>query len=128
MKAKYIVGLVIILAFVAWGASSFMTTTIRYVSFEEVPTSSGTVQVLGTIDFDRVQFNNEQSRLEFEITDPDDSSHSKRLKVIYGGVVPGNFEQATQVVVKGHYENNVFWADKMYVKCPSKYQGLENEA
>jgi cytochrome c-type biogenesis protein CcmE len=128
MKAKYIIGLVIILAFVAWGASSFMSTTIRYVSFEELPGTSGTVQVMGEIDFDRVQFNNEQSRLEFEMTDPDDSSHARRVRVVYAGVVPGNFEQATQVVVKGRYENDVFWADKMYVKCPSKYQGMENEA
>jgi cytochrome c-type biogenesis protein CcmE len=43
-------------------------------------------------------------------------------------VVPGNFEQATQVVVRGKQSSEGFIADKLLVKCPSKYQGLNKDS
>jgi cytochrome c-type biogenesis protein CcmE len=45
------------------------------------------------------------------------------MPVHYYGVVPGNFEQATSVVLKGKSTEGVFVAEQMLVKCPSKYQG-----
>ncbi len=128
MKSKYIIGLVIIIAFVVWGMSSFLSTTVRYVSIDEVAASKGTVQVMGKIDFKAVQYDTKNSQLNFEIIDPTDNTETKRLKIIYSGVVPGNFDQATSVVAKGRYLNGVFQADQLLVKCPSKYQGLQGKA
>ena len=42
-------------------------------------------------------------------------------------MVPGNFDQATSVVAKGISNENEFVADKLLVKCPSKYQGEDGE-
>jgi cytochrome c-type biogenesis protein CcmE len=42
--------------------------------------------------------------------------------VIYDGTKPGNFDQATSVVCVGKYETDAFYADKLLIKCPSKYQ------
>lgn len=128
MKAKYIIGIVIIAVFAGWGANSFMTTTISYVSLDEVATAKGTVQVMGEIDFDAVNYDAENSRLVFEVTGLEDHTRDQRLTVVYTGVVPGNFDQATSVVAKGHYEDGVFMADQLLVKCPSKYQGTEEKA
>jgi cytochrome c-type biogenesis protein CcmE len=128
VKAKYIIGLVIIAAFVIWGLTSFMATTVRYVSIEEVAQSQGTVQVMGKIDFAGLKYENQNSRLVFDIIDPTDNSGTKRLKIIYAGVVPGNFDQATSVVAKGRYQDGAFMADQLLVKCPSKYQGLQGKA
>ena len=128
MKAKYIIGLVIIVAFVIWGLTSFIATTVRYVSIEEVAQSQGTVQVMGKIDFAGLKYDNQNTRLVFEIIDPTDDSGNKRLKIIYSGVVPGNFDQATSVVAKGRYQDGAFMADQLLVKCPSKYQGLQGKA
>lgn len=128
MKVKYIVGLLIIAVFVTWGLYSFVETTVTYVALSEVATTQGTVQVMGKIDFDAVNYNAEESRLEFIITDLENPESDFRLQVIYGGVVPGNFEQATSVVAKGRYDNGVFMADQLLVKCPSKYQGTDQEA
>lgn len=128
MKAKYIVGPVIIAAFIVWGLTSFMSTTVRYVSIAEVSHSRGTVQVMGKIDFAGLKYDTQNSRLVFEIIDPTDNSGNKRLKIIYSGVVPGNFDQATSVVAKGRYQDGVFVADQLLVKCPSKYQGLQGKA
>jgi cytochrome c-type biogenesis protein CcmE len=47
------------------------------------------------------------------------------MMVVYDGAKPANFEQADQVVVIGRYENGLFVADQLLVKCPSKYQGSD---
>ncbi|MDH3889798.1 MAG: cytochrome c maturation protein CcmE [candidate division Zixibacteria bacterium] len=125
MNAKYIIGGIIIVLFVVWGGYSFMQTTIQYVSIDEARTAERTVQVMGKIDFDVVNFNAEQQRLEFAIYDAEATNEAtaKRMPVVYHGVVPGNFEQATSVVLKGKSSDGVFEAEQMLVKCPSKYQG-----
>lgn len=129
MKAKYIIGGVIILVFLAWGASAFLKTTIQYVSLDEAEHSQRTVQVLGKIDLGKVNYNTSQQRLEFAVYDPKavDSVTAARMPVVYYGVVPGNFDQATSVVLKGKTDNGVFVAEQMLVKCPSKYQGNGGE-
>ena len=126
MKAKYIIGSLIIVVFLAWGASSFMKTTIQYVSIDEAAHAHCTVQVMGKIDFSAVRYDEPKSRLEFSIYDPEATqmASAKRLDVVYYGVVPGNFDQATSVVLKGKPgDEGTFVADQMLVKCPSKYQG-----
>jgi len=125
LNAKYIIGGIIIVLFVVWGGYSFMQTTIQYVSIDEARTAERTVQVMGKIDFDVVNFNAEQQRLEFAIYDAEATNEAtaKRMPVVYHGVVPGNFEQATSVVLKGKSSDGVFEAEQMLVKCPSKYQG-----
>ena len=129
MKAKYIIGTAIIVIFVVWGATSFLKTTIQYVSIDEARQATRTVQVMGKIDFDQVVFNTDDSRLEFAVYDADseDKNTAASMKVLYYGVVPGNFHQATSVVLKGKSNGEEFVADQMLVKCPSKYQGEGDE-
>ncbi len=128
MKAKYIIGAVIIIAFAVWGVSAFLSQTIKYVSIQDVPNTTRTVQVMGKIDFDTVVFDTDSSHLVFEITDLEQNDAGTRLKVVYSGMVPGNFDQATSVVAKGKYINGALVADQLLIKCPSKYQGLEGKA
>ncbi len=125
MSIKYVIGGLIIVLFVVWGAYSFMKTTIQYVSIEQARTSERVVQVMGEIDFDRVNYNTDERRLEFAIFDVEapNKATAVRLPVVYYGVVPGNFEQASSVVLKGRSADGVFEANQMLVKCPSKYQG-----
>jgi len=130
MRAKYIIGGVIIAVFLVWGAAAFINTTIQYVSLREAAQSARTVQVMGKIDFDRVNYNTDESRLEFEVYDAeaDDMLSADRLPVFYYGIVPGNFDQATSVVLKGKPDDDGrFVAEQMLVKCPSKYQGEGGE-
>jgi cytochrome c-type biogenesis protein CcmE len=130
MKPKYIIGTVIILVFAIWGASAFFKTTVRYVSFAEARTATRTVQVAGNIDFDDVVYDAEKNRLVFSIFEMEAGGRetSDKLRVIYEGVVPGNFDQATSVLVRGMYGEEGFYAEKLLVKCPSKYQGLAEES
>jgi len=130
MKPKYIIGVIIIIVFVLWGASAFLKTTVQYVSIAEAKKSTRTVQVLGSIDFNDIHFDADNSQLIFSVYDSAGANQARaeKMKVIYHGVVPGNFEQATQVVVRGKYSPEGFIADRLLVKCPSKYQGLQDSA
>ncbi len=127
MKAKYIIGAVVIVLFMVWGASAFFKTTYQYVSIDDAMHTNRTVQVMGKIDFSKVNYNADHSRLEFAIYDAtaDSAVGAETMNVIYYGVVPGNFDQAKQVVLKGKTEGDHFVAEQMLVKCPSKYQGQD---
>lgn len=46
-------------------------------------------------------------------------------KVIYNEPMPMDFLRSEQVVVVGAYKNQTFVADKILMKCPSKYQEEE---
>lgn len=129
MRAKYIIGTVIIVVFIIWGASAFLKTTIRYVSIGEAMKASHTVQVMGKIDFDQVAYNSNEGYLRFAIYDAEaeDKNNAEGMKVVYYGVIPSNFEQATSVVLKGKPQGDEFVAEQMLVKCPSKYQGESGE-
>lgn len=130
MKIRLIIGLIVIVVLIIWGASAFFQTTVQYVPLEQALKSTRTVQVLGRIDFANTVYNADSLRLELTIYDdsaPDPSS-ATTLKAVYYGVVPGNFDQATSVVLKGKAnDQGVFVAEQMLVKCPSKYQGESNE-
>lgn len=130
MKAKYIIGGIIIVVFLIWGTSAFLKTTIQYVSLDEASRSKRTVQVMGKVDFATVKYNATDTRLEFDVFDVDarDTVNAHRFPVVYYGVVPGNFDQAKSVVLKGKPgTDGAFVAEQMLVKCPSKYQGEGGE-
>ncbi len=128
MKAKFIIGSVIVVIFGIWGVSAFLKTTVKYVPFAEAAAAERTVQITGAIDFNSVRYDADQKRLTFSIveTDSDNPQSPDSMKIIYYGVIPGNFDQATSVMVRGKPSDEGFIAEKLYVKCPSKYQGLSD--
>ena len=56
----------------------------------------------------------------FELSD----ENNNILYVVHNGVKPQNFEHTEKVVVLGKFSSDkkTFEADKVLVKCPSKYQ------
>ena len=46
----------------------------------------------------------------------------KEQKVFYKEPMPADFKRSEQVVVVGAYDKDLFVADKILMKCPSKYQ------
>jgi cytochrome c-type biogenesis protein CcmE len=56
-------------------------------------------------------------------------NNGKEQKVFYNEPVPADFVRAEQVVVIGSYKNDeLFVADKILMKCPSKYQETDVQA
>ena len=116
MKAKYIFGIVIIVTFIVWAGISFNKTLTPYVSIAEAKSTSSTVQVKGQRADDGT-FDTVNNLFTFRLVD----DHGEDITVVYDGAKPGNFEQATEVVCVGKYENGSFQANQILVKCPSKY-------
>ena len=119
----YAVGVVLVVAFLAYGTTSFKSNLTPYVSFEEASRSGKKVQVAGGLVENSTKYLDATEELSFAMVD--EEGHT--LTVHYNGVKPGNFEEAVQIVAVGSYSEGVFYAEQLLVKCPSKYQGLEDD-
>jgi cytochrome c-type biogenesis protein CcmE len=119
----YAVGGVLIVAFLAYGATSFKSNLTPYVSFEEAMSRSAKVQVAGALVEDSTRYVEATEELSFGIED----EQGNTMPVLYEGVKPGNFEEATQIVAVGTFRDGAFHAEQLLVKCPSKYQGVEED-
>ena len=66
---------------------------------------------------------------QFLITDKDGASPSVTLQASYTGVLPDLFfNPHSELILEGSYGiNQIFHADEILVKCPSKYVDLEDE-
>ena len=117
----YAVGGVMIVAFLAFGATSFKNNLTPYVSIEEAMQRSAKVQVKGALVPDSSEYVEASEQLRFGLVDKDGTT----MSVLYSGVKPGNFEEAIEIVAVGSYRDGSFHADQLLVKCPSKYQGLD---
>jgi cytochrome c-type biogenesis protein CcmE len=120
----YGTGTVLLLAFGGFAFSSFQQTLTPYVSFREAREMDRTLQVAGAL----VQGSSSYAdgALSFAIQEP---KTGESMKVVYRGVKPGNFEEALSVVAIGRWDGGAgaLEAEKLLVKCPSKYQGVEAE-
>ncbi len=121
MRPKYIVGIGIILVFIAFAGLKLKQSFTPYVSLQEAKQTSGVVQVKGTRIPGSERYDYEKKVFIFEMKD----TTGEVFKVVYHGVKPSNFEQAMEVVAIGAYKNGVFEANQLLIKCPSKYQAEE---
>ncbi|HUK12952.1 MAG TPA: cytochrome c maturation protein CcmE [Thermoanaerobaculaceae bacterium] len=118
-----VLGVVIIAGFIAFGAGAFKSNLTPYVSFQQARATHDAVQVAGKLVQGSDRFEESSSRLLFSIKD----DRGDTMRVAYKGLKPGNFHEATQVVAIGRFRGGMLEAEKLLVKCPSKYQGLEEK-
>lgn len=123
-KLTYLIGAVLILVFAGYSFSAFQASLTPYVSYEKAIESQRTVQVAGGLGPGSSSYDSEAQALHFTLVDLEGEG---TLRVRYEGLKPANFEDAVSIVAIGRYDeaSEEFAADKLLVKCPSKYQGLE---
>ncbi len=121
MKARYIIGSLIILFFLGLLFYNFSRTSIEYESdFTKVMNSGKVCKASGVwVKEKAFQEDIENRTFVFYIRDV----KNNEMKVVYKGTKPNNFEIATNVVVTGKFENGTFYATDVLTKCPSKYEG-----
>jgi cytochrome c-type biogenesis protein CcmE len=119
----YAIGGVLIVAFLAFGATSFKENLTPYVSIEEAMQRPAKVQVKGSLVPDSARYVEASEQLSFGLVD----ENGNTMPVLYSGIKPGNFEEATEIVAVGRWTDGAFQAEQLLVKCPSKYQGIEDE-
>ncbi len=102
--------------------SSLVRSCSPHVSFDKAK-SGNNVQIFGKIDTGEVVFDSADLSLSFTLLNESGES----MPVIYHGVVPSNFEYAEEATCIGSWQNGKFKADKLLLKCPSKYEGEVEE-
>ena len=124
MKKAYWIGAAVVLAFLALGLTTFSRSMTPYVSFDEARASKRTVQVMGALEKGTSRYDIDSKTLHFTLVD---EKTKVALPVAYRDVKPANFEEAVSIVAIGRFQDGAFQAEKLLVKCPSKYQGEEAE-
>ncbi len=120
----YVLGGLLLLGFAGFSFMAFKDSITPYVSFDRAREGSRTVQVAGALEKGSSAYVDTQESLLFTLKDP---KTSETLRVRYKGLKPANFEEAISIVAIGRFDETAqeFEADKLLVKCPSKYQGAE---
>ena len=119
MNYKKLLLIGIIILFVIIAIYSMQGVITPYVSFKEAMATEDFVQVIGKLN-KTIPINYTEEYFTFSLID----DKGDGMPVLYRKTKPLNFEHADQIVVLGSYkrEKNFFEADKLLIKCPSKYE------
>ena len=130
MKITHIIGIIVIVVAIVVIVSTTKDVS-TYVTFKEATELAGSgrsakVHVVGTLKKDTAGQILEMSYrpeidpnyFTFKLVDRDNQEKT----VVYDSPKPQDFERSEQVVVIGIMQNDQFVADKILMKCPSKYQ------
>jgi len=124
MKPKIVIGVLIIVAALSYLiASSLKENASYYLTVSELAarsdiTPQSGVRVHGLVDPGSIQWDAEAVILEFDLHDEFNTLH-----ITYHGIKPDQLAEAQQVVLEGHRQaDGIFHAEKIMLKCPSKYE------
>ena len=123
-KVKLVIIIVLSVLFITIKADVFTSNVSPYLSVTELKASNAKnidAQVYGEPLVDSIHFDKQTSMLTFEITDG-----SNIIKVEHKGMV-SNLQNSSEIVVIGKYNEGLLKADQILVKCPSKYQEIEEK-
>lgn len=118
MKRRHGIGIAIIGIFIIFSVFSFKSSLTPYVNFAQAKNMSGSVQVRGVLATEQVVMTDDGKAIKFRLRD----ENGQEATIVYKGTKPDNMEQATSIVAIGKYQSDQFIAEKLLVKCPSKYQ------
>lgn len=119
----FIVAAIVSLLLGAAPASSGVEVTIGQLQADPAKyNQSNYLLVQGDIIGDSVEWNADKIELRFKIKDEDGNI----LQVVHSGVKPDNFTEGIIAIVEGTYgEGEIFEADRVKTRCPSKYEGRD---
>lgn len=123
-RLKFVIGgFVVVAVIAALIATSFGGTSSDYLTIAQVrtlgPDQARDSRVAGAIVANSVVWNTSEVHLTFEIQD-----ETGQLAISYRGPQPDMLVDAVEAVAIGKYDpaSQVFEADELLMKCPSKYE------
>ncbi|MFY0687819.1 MAG: cytochrome c maturation protein CcmE [Cyclobacteriaceae bacterium] len=128
MKKSHILGIIVIAIAIGVIVSTAGDAS-SYVTFSEAKAiseggSQNKIHVVGTLkknqSEDIVGIEPSPDMLSFKFVMLDENNNEET--VFHANPIPQDFERSEQVVVVGSYHDGTFVADKILLKCPSKYQ------
>src|SRR3954454_23793098 len=122
----YLFGILLLIAFAGISFTVFKHSRPPYVSYDRAKEGGRIVQVAGALEKGSYSYAAARESLFFTLQDP---KSKQTLRVRYKGLKPANFEDAISIGAIGRYDEKAreFEANKLLLKCPSKYQGAEVE-
>lgn len=125
MRLSYIIGGMVIIAALIIAMFSFRSSLTHYVTIDEAKALDRPVQVAGLLVKDSTKYDTISNSLIFKLREPT----GDEMVVRYQKSKPANFENADKIVAIGRYDKSqdVFIANELLVKCPSKYEGRISE-
>ena len=118
MKKKTIFGLILMVGFASLLLFNFGEQVGGYMDFSQVSETGSRAHVVGEwVKDQHFEYDPEQNQFSFMMKD----SQGSVMQVVYYNPKPANFEDAESVVVEGRIKGDVFEAEHILVKCPSKY-------
>ncbi|MCB0718471.1 MAG: cytochrome c maturation protein CcmE [Bacteroidetes bacterium] len=119
MKLRPIIGLVALVGFTFFLLKSFGGQIGAYMDFEQAEASKESrVHVVGQWVQERgLDYDPTDNVLRFTMKD----ELGNLREVHYLNPKPANFEKAERLVIEGSTKGDIFVADKILTKCPSKY-------
>ncbi|MDE2731950.1 MAG: cytochrome c maturation protein CcmE [Bacteroidota bacterium] len=118
MRVKTVVALVAMAGFGLLLVLSFGDQVGGYMTFEEAEATTVHAHVVGHwVRPEAARYDPASNLFTFYM---EDEQQQERL-VHYRNPKPASFEDAEQLVVQGKLEGEVFMADHILMKCPSKY-------
>lgn len=121
MRQRHVIGIGIIAIVIIFSAVNFQSSLTPYVTFAQAKAISGSVQVRGVLASEQIVMTDGGKVVQFKLLD----EKGQEAVIVYKGTKPNGLEQATSIVAIGKYQNNQFIAEKLLVKCPSKYQSAQ---
>ena len=119
MKKSAIIGLITIALCVCF-LVSLNADTSSYSSFSEASKESREFHVMGYWEKEKgMYYDAEKDANHFAFHMRDDKGQVN--KVVYNGTKPQDFERSEKLVLIGKMEKDTFYASKILMKCPSKY-------
>lgn len=126
MKKSHILAIIVIAIGLAVVVSSISNSS-TYAPFRTAKASEGkSFHVVGKANLEKEFIYNPEVNANlfgFYMTD----SEGQEQLVLYNGTKPQDFERAEQIVVVGKMEGERFLASQILMKCPSKYNGSEQD-
>jgi len=130
MKKIHILGLIVIAVAIGIILSTAGDAS-TYVTFSQAEAlaakgEKGSIHVVGQLTKDaegnitELLYRPEIDPNHFEFTLIDNENRKQR--VVYPSPMPQDFDKSEQVVVIGRMEKDFFYAEKILLKCPSKYE------
>ena len=123
-KIKFIVGGVIIaLAIVYLIITGIQSTAAYFLTVDELYAKGDafenrTVRVSGTVDADTIAFNNRDLIVTFDVV----SDSGERMHAVFNGPKPDQMRHGADAILEGKYDGEVFTAQSLLLKCPSRYE------
>jgi cytochrome c-type biogenesis protein CcmE len=119
MNSRTLILIVITAIFMVVMMLNFASNTSIYTDFKTAKTSGEEVHVVGQwVKREQSYYDAQKDEFSFYLQD----TLGNEALVIYPDPKPVNFEQADKIVIIGKFENDTFFASKILMKCPSKYE------